>query len=75
MIDAKDKRGRHVWVEIVEDESGKWHWMMWSGNGRPIATNPLPYDTQKLCVQAIRAVCGAAGQAKHIVKVHPEGKK
>lgn len=54
-------------VEIARDAEG-WHWMLWSGNGRPIARNALAYGTQKHALQAIKLLPGIWSQVKVVVK-------
>jgi uncharacterized protein YegP (UPF0339 family) len=57
---------RTPWYEVAKDDSGNWHWMLWSGNGRMMATNMIGYPTRKACLQAIRALRDVAQQANVI---------
>jgi uncharacterized protein YegP (UPF0339 family) len=33
------RKKRRAVFEIAKDKNGQWHWVLWSKNGRPIATN------------------------------------
>lgn len=41
-------------IELAADDGGEWHWILWSANGRPIASNPIGYHSQNDCISAIR---------------------
>lgn len=56
--------------EISEDGGGDFHWCLWSGNGRQLATNPIPYARQKDALQAIKSLSGVAAKATIVVKSH-----
>lgn len=64
------KETRIPYFEIAEDADGKFHWTLWSGNGRQLAVNATKYDRRKDAVAAIRAMVAAAGQANVIAKSH-----
>lgn len=56
------------WVEVAQDEEGKWHWCLWSSNGRQLATNIVPYERQKDAVQAYKNAAEAFAEAKVVAK-------
>lgn len=62
---------RHPWFEIAKDEEGKWHWCLWSGNGRQMAHSAIPYDTRKNAIEAIRLMV-AAGEVAKVIGVANE---
>lgn len=64
--------GRNVWFEISQDTDGTWHWVLWSGNGRMLARNALPMETQRVCEKSVKNMVKACGVAKYIVKVHSD---
>jgi uncharacterized protein YegP (UPF0339 family) len=53
--------------EIAKDAQGQWHWVLWSGNGRRIATNDIPIVRKKDAVNAIRAVKATIAEAAIVV--------
>lgn len=56
--------------EIAEDSHGKWHWVLWSGNGRQMAVNAIAYDRRADCISAIRAAADAMPRANVITRSH-----
>lgn len=67
------QQGRNVWVEVAKGEDGMWHWLMWSGNGRQIARNAVPFESVKIAVQSVKKMLGAAAAVKYVVQVHDAG--
>jgi uncharacterized protein YegP (UPF0339 family) len=62
-------RRNEPYVEIAQDEDGKWHWQLWSGNGRAIARNSLPYESKKHVLQALATIAPAINAANAVVQV------
>lgn len=54
-----DSGGRQPRFEVEMDDSGQWHWMLFSGNGRPLAVNAVPYPRRNDCTNAINIVRNA----------------
>lgn len=55
MSDKQSKPATNTaFFEITEDGEGKWHWCLWSGNGRAMARNPGEYERRKDVIQAVR---------------------
>lgn len=48
-----DKKKRKPFFEVAQDEAGMWHWVLWSPNGRHMATNAIEYDRRKDAIAAI----------------------
>lgn len=59
------------YYELAQDSAG-WHWLLWSGNGRPLARNAAPYVREKDAIQAINAMPGNVKAAKAIVRAGGE---
>jgi uncharacterized protein YegP (UPF0339 family) len=66
------QRGRdnEPFFEVAEDSAGKWHWLLWSGNGREMARNAVPYEKKKDVIQAIKSLQSVVAKARYIVKSH-----
>lgn len=65
-----EKRGGMVaFFEVAKDSAGRWHWVLWSTNGRPLATSAIVngYDQQSTCTTAIEAVKAAIGGETKVV--------
>lgn len=63
---------RKVVFEIAQDENMKWHWQLWSANGRAMGTNAVPYDRRKDVLAAIKNIIGAMADAKYVVEAKGE---
>jgi uncharacterized protein YegP (UPF0339 family) len=52
---------RNPYFEIARDQEGKYHWTLWSANGRAMATNALDtgYNTLSDCKAAISTFAAA----------------
>lgn len=51
-VDVEDKApSRAAHIEMAQDDSGEWHWCLWSANGRALCasmqTFPRRHDCQK----------------------------
>ena len=55
-VQTGQNAARTAWIEIAMDPQGKWHWLLWSGNGRPVARNPVEYEKRKDAIQAAKSV-------------------
>lgn len=60
---------KEPWFEVAE-ESGLFHWQLWSTNGQAVARNAVGYKTQKACVSAIRIMQQIAGSTKLVIRNH-----
>ena len=50
----KEEATKKPWFEVAMDQATKeWHWVLWSGNGRPMATNFITYPGPHEAVTAI----------------------
>lgn len=65
-------RQKGVFFEIAMDGNGKWHWQLWSANGRPMANNSIEYDRKKDVVAAVKTLQKAIPTAKYILKGHAD---
>lgn len=64
---------RKPWFEIVADQ-GKWHWCLWSGNGRQMAINCTPYRNVSECKNAIEAfVASLNGKVPRVFVAQDDG--
>lgn len=63
------KTRNEPYFEVAQDSEG-WHWVLWSGNGRMVARNALPYDTRKHAVQGAKAAQTGFPKAKFAVVSH-----
>lgn len=61
-----------AFFEVAVDEEGKWHWVLWSGNGRMVARNPAEYERRKDVVQAIRNLVKLVPSVKYVVSTTAE---
>ena len=61
---------RETWFEVAQDKEGKWHWVLWSANGRQMARNAMQYNRQSDVTIAIKAFVKSIAKAKLIIKVH-----
>lgn len=50
------------------DVDGKWHWMLFSKNGRPLAMNVADYNQQNDCLAAIHKMIELADATQVYVK-------
>lgn len=63
---ASERRPGKWFFEIAKDSDG-WHWMLWSPNGRRMATNEITYDRKKDVLSAIKSFVDGSQEAKHIL--------
>lgn len=61
---------REPWFELAADAEGKWHWCLWSGNGRQMARNAMKYNRQNDAMMAVLAFVKKVQGAKIICKAH-----
>lgn len=60
------------WFEVAA-QNGAWNWMLFSGNGRPMATNVTQYSERFDCTEAIKAIWKLLdGKPAKIVIVHKD---
>jgi uncharacterized protein YegP (UPF0339 family) len=64
---------RPPYFEVAQGQDGKWHWMLWSGNGRQLAMNVFSYERQNDCTSAIKTINEAMKKGLKIVIAHPIG--
>lgn len=50
------RNGGGWYFVTIEDDQGKWHWMLYAGNAKPIATSVIPCAREADCVIAIRTL-------------------
>lgn len=43
-------------MELAQDASGHWVWMLWAGNGQPLCQSSRAYLTRKHAIQAVEAM-------------------
>lgn len=67
---VQDQKPRDPWFEVSQDDGGKWHWCLWSGNGRQMAHSAVPYDRRKNAIEAIRLMVAACEVAKVIASAN-----
>ena len=58
-------------IELAKDAKGEWHWMLWSINGQPMATNVEPYKRRANATDAINAIVSMITDAEVIVATDP----
>ena len=44
---------RAPYIEMAEDESGWWHWCLWSANGRAICIGNSSFKRRNDCMQSV----------------------
>lgn len=62
-------QSRDPWYEIAEDGNGRYHWALWTPNGRVVARSGVAYERKKDAVAAARALAAQAAKATQIVQV------
>jgi len=67
---SKYRADGEPFLEVGIDSEGKWHWVLWSGNGRQVATNVSEYDRKKDAVNGARAVIALLKNVKMIAQSH-----
>lgn len=63
---------RLAYFEVAMDDNQQYHWALWSGNGRLMATNPNEKGYKKVndCTTAIRAIKDMVQPGTRIVIAH-----
>lgn len=70
--DKEQASGKAPYIEVSFDDMGYWHWMLWSGNGRPMATNAVGYKTRDACTDALKSIKEILKEEKlRVTIVHP----
>ncbi len=62
--------GKKPYIEIGQDTRGKWHWVLWAGNGRPMAINAIPYNRRNDVTTVLEKVRETFGQTLKIIISH-----
>jgi uncharacterized protein YegP (UPF0339 family) len=57
------------------DQNERWHWCLWTANGRPAARSGMAYERKKDCTAAVRALKGLLADARFIIQVKPKESK
>lgn len=60
------------WFEIAQDAEGRWHWCLWSPNGRPLAISATLYERDKDCVTAAKSLAKHVVAAKEVFRANLE---
>lgn len=70
---VQNEKGK-PYIQIAQDEAGKWHWVLWSGNGRGMATNTRPYGSQADCNKAVHILFEMlrSGKVPVLIQHHEE---
>jgi uncharacterized protein YegP (UPF0339 family) len=58
--------------EVVQDESNKWHWRLWSANGRAICQSVDGFGKRKACIEGIRNHKKVTSEANDIACTYPD---
>lgn len=58
---------RPPYFELAEDDSG-WHWMLYAGNGRPLATSVRPIKRQHDLKRTLKVMISEISRAKILVQ-------
>lgn len=61
-----------AFYEMVQDESGKWHWQLWSANGRAICRSVEGFGKRKAAIEGIRNHRKVTSEANDIVSTYPD---
>ena len=64
---------RTAYFEVAQDEEGRWHWCLWSGNGRIMARDPEGYAQKKHSVEAIKTLVKIMPSVTMVVEAGDEG--
>jgi len=67
--EVKGPSRRSYYFEVAEDENEKWHWALWSPNGRLMAVSAIPFDRRHDCTTSIEHFKDSV-QAARIVVAH-----
>jgi uncharacterized protein YegP (UPF0339 family) len=62
------KTTKTPYMEVAKDALGKWHWVLWSGSGRQLATNAAPYKTRHDAIKAIKITVATFAAVNSIVQ-------
>jgi len=66
---SKSERQSGLRFELVADEDGDWHWMLFARNGRPVATNVEPYERRNDAERSISRFVADARVAQRRILV------
>jgi uncharacterized protein YegP (UPF0339 family) len=66
------KEWRDPWYEIAEDADGRFHWALWTVNGRVVARSGIAYERKKDAVAAAKLLASQAAKAARIIQVTPD---
>lgn len=61
---------RKAYFEISKGDDGRASWVLWSANGRALATSVVTYDRVNDCIAAITTVIGHVTSSTRIVVAH-----
>jgi len=64
------KDAKQPYVEIATDEEGQWHWLLWAGNGQPVALCAFSYATRHECLHSVRLAYEQFLTKPQVVLVH-----
>lgn len=66
------KRPIHeTWVEVSQDENGKWHWGIWSPAGNIEAVGTKNYGTKHAAIEAFQDFKGRLATVDQILAARP----
>jgi len=55
-----------IWVEVARDNNGRWHWVLWSKNGRQMCRSVIDYQDREDVKRAVQATLTAIIDADEI---------
>lgn len=58
--------------EMVQDESGKWHWRLWSANGRAICESVDGFGKRKAAIEGVKNHRKVTLEAVDITCTYPD---
>jgi len=68
---AQPQPYKEPYFELSQDKKTEaWNWILWAANGRPMATNAVPYDRRNDATEAIETLRGNIAKATKVVIVH-----
>lgn len=68
-----DPRFGESWFEIAEDQQGRWHWCLWTTNGRPMARSGVAYERRKDVIAAVKLLRQHVAAARRVIYCKPPG--
>lgn len=64
---SEDVLPQELHFEIRKTQDGKWNWVLWAANRRPLATNPRPYTRRNDAERAVRRMIAEVAESRVLI--------